>query len=203
MTTALLVAALACAETGTLTPVCLGLNTSRFKPMGCAPPNKCCKLNQQSYTCGETAARCNVCPECCHDAFAAPNACSSCVHKSCGYMDLDQYGCQTPGGRACCSPSPLPASATEKNCLLIGDSVTNGMAGDVVGYLKGVCQVQTIIGCDVANDNREGPCFEVSSSSPFVQKIPWDVIHYNEGLHSLCPRGNTSAWLSVWADQLS
>jgi hypothetical protein len=161
----LLVAAAAAAATP---PTCPGLNTSRYKPMGCAPPNTCCQLNQQSYRCAESVEEgCSVCPECCHDAFKDPHACSSCVHKSCGYMELAQYGCRAGGKGACCSPSPLEASTSEKNCLLIGDSVTSGMSGDVGGYLKGICQTQTIIGCDVAGDYREGPCWEVSSASPF------------------------------------
>merc|ERR1712217_669479 len=85
---------------------------------------------------------------------------------------------------------------------IIGDSVTSGMSGDVVGDLKDVCQVQSIIGCDVAGDAREGPCWNVSSASPFGEKIAWDVIHFNEGLHSLWPRVNTTAELTVWAEQL-
>ena len=35
------------------------------------------------------------------------------------------------------------------------------------------------------------------------KKIKWDVIHFNEGLHSLWPRVNTSAELASWANQLS
>ena len=138
-------AAVEAAAEAALPPVCPGLNTSRYPAMGCAPPNTCCKLNQQSYKCAENKG-CNVCPECCHDAFAAPQACSSCVAKSCGYMELAQYGCQVDGQGSCCSPAVENASTALKNCLIIGDSVTSGQSGDVFGMLKDVCQTQKIIG---------------------------------------------------------
>ena len=69
--------------------------------------------------------------------------------------------------------------------------------------LKGVCQVQKIIGCSVEGDAREGPCWNVSARSPLGERINWDVIHYNEGLHSLWPRVNTTADLTVWAGHLT
>merc|ERR1712032_1384761 len=65
---------------------------------------------------------------------------------------------------------------------------------------KDICQVQKLIGNDCAG---ESGCFNVSTSSPFGARIPWDVIHYNEGLHSLWPRVNTSADLDIWAGQLT
>ena len=97
-----------------------GLNVTRYSPMGCAFPNTCCKLNQQSYRCGETAASCNVCPECCHDEFKNPTACSRCVETSCGYMNLAQYGCQVGGKGSCCTTGQQNASTTLNNCLIIG-----------------------------------------------------------------------------------
>ena len=69
--------------------------------------------------------------------------------------------------------------------------------------LEDVCQVQKIIGCSVEGDAREGPCWNVSARSPFGERIDWDVIHYNEGLHSLWPRVNTTADLKVWASHLT
>ena len=51
---------------------------------------------------------------------------------------------------------------------------------------------------DVHDDQREGHCWNVSASSPFGQRIAWDVIQFNEGLHSLWPRVNTSAELATW-----
>ena len=51
---------------------------------------------------------------------------------------------------------------------------------------------------DVHDDQREGLCWNVSASSPFGQRIAWDVIQFNEGLHSLWPRVNTSAELATW-----
>ena len=160
------------------TGVCPGLNTSRYPSMGCKPPNTCCKLNQQSYKCAEDDG-CNVCPECCHSVFAPQDQCRRCVSKSCTYMSLAQYGCSVDG-HGCCATAPLNASTTKKNCLLIGDSVTNGQSGLVASKLKDVCQVQKIIGNDAGG---ESGCWPISSASPMGDAIDWDIIHFNEGLH--------------------
>jgi hypothetical protein len=56
------------------------------------------------------------------------------------------------------------------------------------------------IGNDAAG---EAGCWLVGSASPMGATIKWDVIHFNEGLHSLWPRVNTSAELAVWAEQLA
>ena len=100
-------------------PVCPGLNTTRFAPMGCQKPNACCKLNQQDYKCSEDSG-CTVCPECCHSNFAPANLCSRCVSQSCGYWHLSSMGCQINGTGGCCGTLPLAAAKTRKNCLLIG-----------------------------------------------------------------------------------
>ena len=99
----------------------------------------------------------------------------------------------------CCRTAPLAASKTLKNCLLIGDSVTNGMSGVVTSLLKESCQTQKYIGNDAIG---ESGCWDVSSAAPMGDHIDWDVIHFNEGLHSLWPRVNSSAALKVWAAQL-
>jgi len=114
-------------------------------------------------------------------------------------MSLAQYGCSVDG-HGCCATAPLNASTTKKNCLLIGDSVTNGQSGLVASKLKDVCQVQKIIGNDAGG---ESGCWPISSASPMGDAIDWDIIHFNEGLHSLYPRVNNSKDLAIWADQLA
>ena len=53
------------------------------------------------------------------------------------------------------------------------------------------------------NAGMEEACFNVSgSASALGVPIAWDVIHYNEGLHSLWPRVNTTQELQQWADDL-
>ena len=132
--------------------VCAGLNLTRYPPMNCLAPNTCCRLNQQDYACREDKG-CNVCPECCHANFAPSNLCSHCVSQQCQYENLAEYGCSV-GGQGCCPTAPLNASSTLKNCLIIGDSVTNGQSGVVAGHLKDICQTQKIIGNDAAGARR-------------------------------------------------
>eukprot|EP01052_Picozoa_sp_SAG31_P031479 SAG31_NODE_3339_length_4386_cov_39.128528_8_plen_221_part_00 len=178
------------------THACTHNNVSRFGPMGCAGPNdqsghKCCKLNQQEYRCAADAG-CNVCPWCCHDSLKDPHSCSICVAQHCD-ENLAKLGCSpnvnSPG---CCPQAQHNASTTLKNVLLIGDSVTNGMSASVAGMLKNVALVQKYIGNDAAG---EANCWDVGSASPMGETIKFDVIHFNEGLHSLWPRVNTSAEL--------
>lgn len=53
------------------------------------------------------------------------------------------------------------------------------------------------------NAGSEIGCFNISGGgSAMGAPIAWDVIHVNEGLHSLYPRVNTSAELAEWAAQL-
>ena len=108
---------------------CASNNVSRFGPMACAGPSdqsghRCCKLNQQNYHCAEDTG-CNVCPFCCHASLKDPHACSACVSQHCD-ENLAKLGC-TPGVNTsgCCPHAQHSASATSKNVLLIGDSVTN------------------------------------------------------------------------------
>ena len=108
---------------------CASNNVSRFGPMACAGPSdqsghRCCKLNQQDYHCAEDTG-CNVCPFCCHASLKDPHACSACVSRHCD-ENLAKLGC-TPGvnSSGCCPHAQHSASATSKNVLLIGDSVTN------------------------------------------------------------------------------
>lgn len=48
--------------------------------------------------------------------------------------------------------------------------------------------------------STESPCFwSQSTSAADGLPVKWDVIHYNEGLHSLWPRVNTSVERQQWA----
>jgi hypothetical protein len=70
----------------------------------------------------------------------------------------------------------------------------------VASKLKDICQVQLYVGLNAASETG---CFNVSgAASALGVPIKWDVIHYNEGLHSLWPRVNTSAELAQWGREL-
>ena len=53
------------------------------------------------------------------------------------------------------------------------------------------------------NGYGDDACFNISGgASALGVPIAWDVIHYNEGLHSLWPRVNTTQELEQWGEQL-
>lgn len=181
--------------------ICTKNNVSRFGPMGCGGAtdqsgHKCCRLNQQDFRCVADTG-CNVCPWCCHDSLKDPHACSACVSQHCD-ENLAKLGCSPAvnSTKGCCPQAQMNASTTLKNVLLIGDSVTNGMSSSVAGMLAGVAQVQKYIGNDAAG---EAFCWAVGSAGPMGDTIKFDVIHFNEGLHSVWPRVNTSAELAAWS----
>ena len=98
--------------------------------------------------------------------------------------------------------SALPA------CLLIGDSVAHGtygespwnFTGSVQDLLKDTCPVSNI---ESVSSGSEASCFwSTSTDAATGLPVKWSVIHYNEGLHSLWPRVNTSAELQQYADTL-
>eukprot|EP01047_Picozoa_sp_COSAG01_P022440 COSAG01_NODE_1331_length_10699_cov_28.574717_4_plen_482_part_00 len=133
-----------------------------------------------------------------------PMACPAGRVCRAGPWSKDQFCCLPgPGisGGGCCKRGvPLPPSKTKKNCLLIGDSVTSGMSGKVISMLKDICQTQVYIGLFAS---EEQPCFHISAGATALGvPIKYDVIHYNEGLHSIYPRVNTSAQLAQWASNL-
>ena len=99
--------------------------------------------------------------------------------------------------------SALPA------CLLIGDSVAHGtygespwnFTGSVQDLLKDTCPVSNI---ESVSSGSEASCFwSTSTDAATGLPVKWSVIHYNEGLHSLWPRVNTSAELQQYADTLA
>lgn len=177
-----------------------------YAPLTCLSGSTCCRGNHWGpYQCREDAG-CDVCAECCHDELKNnQTACNACVAASCKPGSFGDWGCQNPsqgsGSRCCTRGMPQPAATAVPNCLLVGDSVTNGMFPYVQKALDGVCQVQHIESTDAYN---EGVCFwSTETSGVDGQPIPWKVIHYNEGLHSLWPRVNTSAEMATWAGQLA
>ena len=70
------------------------------------------------------------------------------------------------------------------NCLLIGDSVTNGQAALVASLLRNECMVQHV---ENTGSDYEASCFGTSVAVDTLgDRISWDVIQYNEGLHHFC-----------------
>ena len=67
-----------------------------------------------------------------------------CTHSfySDGGPTVAGYGCKLDSG-ACCAPGAREApSSTLQNCLVIGDSVSEGYVGHVASILKDSCKVQ-------------------------------------------------------------
>lgn len=186
-------------------PAC-PVNASYFPPLTCPESYSCCKM-PATAVCAESAPTCTVCAECCHAMNATQ--CSACVASMCkGDSTLGDYGCNTshpqtwvPYVSNCCGRGvPLPASTTLPNCLLIGDSVTNGLSSVAIDLLKDVCQTQIYELIDAAT---EAACWGTHRVATDGSTINWDVIVFNEGLHSLWPRVNTSDELAQWAATLS
>ena len=66
--------------------------------------------------------------------------------------------------------------------MIVGDSVTIGVNAHVIAALKGICQTQLIVGLNALDNNA---CWNVTSRSRMANTVSWDVVHMNEGLHSL------------------
>lgn len=135
---------------------------------------------------------------CCHSYLNATE-CAACDKAQCaGHNTIGDAGCSGPSSTwvpyntACCSRGvPLPASTTLPNCILIGDSTAAGQFPLVAAALKTECQVQLYESVGAA---VEASCWMTHrASTPDGNVIAWDVIHFNEGLHSLWPRTNVSS----------
>jgi hypothetical protein len=71
----------------------------------------------------------------------------------------------------------------------------------VAGLLRNDCAVQHV---ELTGSDYEAACFGTTEAVDAAgNPISWDVIHFNEGLHSLWPRVNTSEELATWAGILS
>jgi hypothetical protein len=85
------------------------------------------------------------------------------------------YGCKLASG-ACCSPGAKEApSATLPNCLVVGDSVSEGYVGHVAGILKGSWSAGNVAGAL--------PCVKSWLTTAMNVKVEWDVVSFNFGLH--------------------
>ena len=76
----------------------------------------------------------------------------------------------------------------------------NGRASGVASALRDVCQTQLFESVDAS---LEAACWGAHRASTDGSTVPWDVIFFNEGLHSLFPRTNVSDSSGQrWADTL-
>ena len=148
-----------------------------------------------------TGETCNVCAECCHDELKNnATACSACIKASCAPGSYGEPGCSADSGAYCCHPGQVATGDPSlPNCLLVGDSVAHGTFALVKAKLNTTCNVYNIENVDAYYENR---CF-FSTSTSAATGIPmkWSVVHYNEGLHSLYPRVNTTAELEVFVSR--
>lgn len=137
---------------------------------------------------------------CCHSYLNA-SQCAACDKAQCaGHSTIGDAGCEGPSAtwtpwpseRTCCGRGvPLRASTTLPNCLLVGDSTAAGQASLVARMLEGECQTQLY---EAVGADYEAECWTTHrASAPDGEPIAWDVVHFNEGLHSLWPRTNVSS----------
>ena len=198
---------LAIAATALATGPACSVNSSYFPPLTCPQGWNCCDM-PANLVCATAAPPCTSCPTCCHDGLNA-SQCEACDKQFCkGHSTIGDAGCNSsapstwvPYREGCCGRGvPLPASTTLPNCLLIGDSTMNGRAAGVASALKDVCQTQLFESVDAS---LEAACWGAHRASTDGSVVPWDVIFFNEGLHSLYPRTNVSdASGAKWAGTL-
>ena len=179
------------------------VNATFYPPLTCPDDYSCCKM-PTTPVCAELVPPCTVCAECCHALNATE--CSQCVASQCTKdSTIGDYGCNTtapstwvPWLESCCGRGvALPASRTLPNCLLIGDSVTDGLSSIAIDMLKNECQTQIYIGVDAA---YEAACWgshrvvssafllaTCSSRSPCVcrQRAGNGRLNYRLGRHRL------------------
>ena len=176
-------------------------------PLTCPTDSVCCKGRFWGgpNICAE-GNRCNTCAECCHDAIGKNQSdCDACFHTKCTPGSYGKAGCRKlvagkPTGTCCLGGQPGFPSKTLPNCLLIGDSVAHGTFGLVKEKLKDTCALANIEG--VTSGQEDGCAWSTLTGGNDGLPIKWDLIHYNEGLHSLWPRYNTSEGLQEYATNL-
>jgi len=90
-------------------------------------------------------------------------------------------------GLCCCGPGPTTISATKKNVLIVGDSVSGGYIHYVKAALANVSNVQhgpDNTGGGMADNAAYGAlCSNHFVRTPHYTLPPWDVITFNYGLH--------------------
>eukprot|EP01045_Picozoa_sp_COSAG04_P005481 COSAG04_NODE_255_length_18797_cov_46.325968_7_plen_201_part_00 len=113
-----------------------------------------------------------------------------CTHSfySDGGPTVAGWGCKLASG-ACCSPGAKePPSTTLPNCLVIGDSVSEGYIGHVASLLRTKCKVQHGPWCgggSAGNVAGALPCVKSWLLTAMNKRVEWDVITFNFGLHDL------------------
>jgi acyl-CoA thioesterase-1 len=141
------------------------------------------------------------------NAFQSCPSTTACVlaNGSGNYSDLHSvYKCVTPSGldfgqSSCsCKPGPpLPPSTTLKNVLILGDSISLGYTPAVQAGLADVALVQH--GPWSGDGGAEESAYAVQCTltywlrSPSGQAVHWDVIYFNNGMHSTGLQG--APWL--------
>lgn len=129
----------------------------------------------------------------------------------CTHQYYGAEGCDVAlggGVTTCCAPGPaLPVSSTLPNCLIIGDSVSDQYTPSVAKLMNGVCKVQHApwVGGGSANDARNGlfnlqHCRWLRTALRPDEKIGWDIILFNFGLHDLMK--TTPDLLALYTSQL-
>ena len=107
-------------------------------------------------------------------------------------------------GGTCCAPGPKePPSATLPNCLIIGDSVSEGYLPHVASALATTCKVQHGPWCgggSAGNVAGALPCVRNWLRSAMNVPVNWDVVHFNFGLHDW--GDNSSAALALYQQHL-
>jgi len=185
------------------------VNATRFGALTCPDNWSCCKM-PTTLVCADESPPCTSCADCCH-SYLNSTQCAACHKEKCGGASvIGDAGCHanvsktwTPYTEYCCGRGlPRAASTTLSNCLLIGDSVMHGAAQLVIDALASECQVQIFVGNDAAG---EAACWGAASAEAATgAPVGFDVIHFNEGLHSLYPRVNTTdASGALWAQILA
>lgn len=193
-----LIAVLLCLHAAAAGPAC-PVNSSFFPPLTCPDGYGCCKM-PATLVCADEAPPCTSCAFCCHSYLNA-SQCAACHADNCaGQGVVGDAGCNTstpttwvPYLEPCCARGmPLPASPTLKNVMLIGDSVMDGQSALVAEMMKDVARVQ-FWGSAGLNAPIEAACWGTHRVAAVDgSPIHWDVIVFNEGLHSLWPRTNVS-----------
>ena len=132
------------------------------------------------------------CPTSTWNTTQYPSAC-----PSDGRCCVEQYfkapGCVFAGTTKCCSVGPpLPVSTTKKNCLVIGDSVSEQYTPSVAKLLDAECLVQHApsVGGGSANNVASGlsnlqQCRWLRTALRPDVAVQWDLIAFNFGLHDL------------------
>ena len=131
------------------------------------------------------------------------NECCSHSFYSNGGPTVAGYGCKLASG-TCCSPGAKEApSKTLPNCLIIGDSVSEGYVGHVASLLATKCKVQHGPWCgggSAGNVAGALPCVKSWLTTAMNVEVDWDVVTFNFGLHDL--GNNTTAALDLYQEHL-